>query len=1576
MNNEMCGCGTEEKTSSAKGIVKINYKEDFELVVELLAGDKPYQLGDEDFRIDFIVMASRYTVGRTGGVCERCSVDGNKIRCFMDAHGLPPGELRAEVKVNTPDPNYAHGKRLNVAIAEGVVLLVKDNTRFDGAVIKAAISMMLIDAYDLAKAHGYKGTIDEYYATFTEIGHLKENIKGTLDEMTKVEKQRANAETERAKAETERQRKQDSLNTAEDERVKYEQQRQNNEGKREQAELNRFTAENYRASAEVERLNAEQQRNSTEQARQTAESLRANDERSRVGSEIGRTKAEDRRTQAEKQRQTDEELRKQAETKRVNAEEKRMSSEKERSTTFSSMQENINSKIKDVNAATSDLKSIIGMDKGVFANIDVLQTAYPSPQVGFSAKVGTEIPYAIYVCEKAGTWKDSGAKYTPTTQIPTIEQTIGDSETSVMSQKAVTEALTTLDASIEGKRYKDFSACLVALDASLSTIEKQHIRKVICMLEDGTSCEMNRISQKWTTDVALWKRVVVASYDLKKEKVLSEADMQQVNVQYYFTGKYANGKSFLFDCQGYKIAKILGKNDEKITYRFLSDFDNCVGGDTIQYAKQGTVSGNIAAGILTDVKIPSDAKYLWFENKKLPQSVVLKGSKVENFDSLSKRIDNIASASSSDNDAFNSAVRQIYIGDLTKSELNAYKSIKLYDRVLDYTYQGYKDSDGNIYRPDEVFADDMGNTWLASSLVNVAKTSMTEGAMMSDLTTPVFFMSRYLSDSFKLTTEDGEIWDGPRNTKHTNKKIIFKTKDGLYYQPSGRVKYNSAEVYEDVYWNVYTDHIVTSEGGKKNWYSGNGIKVEATEYYNFLTGFEIGKVGKTYTRYYFVSEKSLSNDRKSLNKKIVSDGDFLIDFSDQSDELMSAGVLEIENITFERNVFTRPVNIDKYVSLVGRGYADNHDRGNFRSNGYVMGAVFENSGYYLTKMLPVKALSEINAYANFQGFFYDKNKNPLKIFNAEHTSNVRLFVPADAAYFQVGFQKSLEGRYVHWWKRNTPNSVLQSQLSRYGNITRYSYKNEGYKEVRAQTYSYNYAIVLYSSEVIDSNNIVASVECISDAEYHPIVDDFRKPIKAYSLAIPDNCKLIVVHALNNVYPKVHLFKDAPKENVRNFAKYDEAYLLHQIKDSKFQKSVTIDVAGKYYSIANLKRLIDNMAAAKLNNLMLHFSNNRGTRILLDDMKISIRGGDYDLSKGVGLGYNDIGHWSDGYDKVYTQTEIDELFEYAKSKGITIQPSMQSPGKLWPMLQQFPQFRSAKVDVVNFQSQWALDFVYGIFETYAKYFGSKGCRYFNLCTDEVNMKINDDTVVKFADYVNHVANITVTYGMSPMMYNDNIGYKGLDRPHINKGIFVEYWNTRALTNSKTLQELGYQMMSNNSGPCYWTAGYAEGVKTPEMLENLSIHGWSNDYEANIKFDNPHGIFYCIWSDACDIYGWDEGTGIIDATAPFIAKYGEALKGITNEINPQMTVKPISGTTVQGGFMGYVDISLPLNAHFKSLTSGSVAGMPVQSVTNISCSFDKKGRMYGGNIRVWFLNTSDEQANITTDSDVVLNYIERC
>ena len=199
------------KTPGATGLVRINYKEDFELVVELLADGKPYPLGDEDFRIDFTVMASRYSVGREGGACERCAVvGGNKVRCFMDGHGLPPGKLRAEVRVNAPDANYADGKRLSVAVAEGDVELVDGNTRLDGATVRASLPIFLVDAYQLAKERGYKGAMDEYYATFTDISALLAKAR----DMAKAERERQEAETARQEAETAREAEADKARAA------------------------------------------------------------------------------------------------------------------------------------------------------------------------------------------------------------------------------------------------------------------------------------------------------------------------------------------------------------------------------------------------------------------------------------------------------------------------------------------------------------------------------------------------------------------------------------------------------------------------------------------------------------------------------------------------------------------------------------------------------------------------------------------------------------------------------------------------------------------------------------------------------------------------------------------------------------------------------------------------------------------------------------------------------------------------------------------------------------------------------------------------------------------------------------------------------------------------------------------------------------------------------------------------------------------------------------------------------------------------------------------------------------------
>ena len=49
--------------------------------------------------------------------------------------------------------------------------------------------------------------------------------------------------------------------------------------------------------------------------------------------------------------------------------------------------------------------------RGLFQTAADLNIAYPSPEVGDWALVGDDTPFAVYVCETAGTWTDSGGEY-------------------------------------------------------------------------------------------------------------------------------------------------------------------------------------------------------------------------------------------------------------------------------------------------------------------------------------------------------------------------------------------------------------------------------------------------------------------------------------------------------------------------------------------------------------------------------------------------------------------------------------------------------------------------------------------------------------------------------------------------------------------------------------------------------------------------------------------------------------------------------------------------------------------------------------------------------------------------------------------------------------------------------------------------------------------------------------------------------------------------------------------------------------------------------------------------------------
>jgi hypothetical protein len=79
--------------------------------------------------------------------------------------------------------------------------------------------------------------------------------------------------------------------------------------------------------------------------------------------------------------------------------------------TIGGMVDNINTNFQLTKEMLERIQLSKDNSRGLFTTAAALQTAYPSPEVGDWAIVGSTSPFDIYICSTAGTWADSGNDY-------------------------------------------------------------------------------------------------------------------------------------------------------------------------------------------------------------------------------------------------------------------------------------------------------------------------------------------------------------------------------------------------------------------------------------------------------------------------------------------------------------------------------------------------------------------------------------------------------------------------------------------------------------------------------------------------------------------------------------------------------------------------------------------------------------------------------------------------------------------------------------------------------------------------------------------------------------------------------------------------------------------------------------------------------------------------------------------------------------------------------------------------------------------------------------------------------------
>ena len=338
-------------------------------------------------------------------------------------------------------------------------------------------------------------------------------------------------------------------------------------------------------------------------------------------------------------------------------------------------------------------------------------------------------------------------------------------------------------------------------------------------------------------------------------------------------------------------------------------------------------------------------------------------------------------------------------------------------------------------------------------------------------------------------------------------------------------------------------------------------------------------------------------------------------------------------------------------------------------------------------------------------------------------------------------------------------------------------------------------------------------------------------------------------------------------------------------DDGFYKVVHLDAGRKYFTSDEIKTLIDNAAAAGYNQLELYLSDNEGFRFALNDMEITTEDDTYDLSDALSEG-----EWLD-------QTEMSDLIDYAKERGVEIVPCINTPGHMRAILDAFQEFRySGSNTSIDLTNPKAVAFALAIVEKYAAYFAGEGCDFFNIGADEY---ANDMDTMGFAglywnggyenfvNYLNAAAQVVINEGMTPRAFNDGIYYNDDTRFEVNPAIQVCYWSNGwpgyEVASATKISEAGHQMI-NTHGDYYWVLGNSNAQCDAEKAKTF-------DYESFMgsTISNPEGAMFCIW---CDSPNADSAESVIADTAGVLKAFGSTLPQDTYE---GTTVYPVNPDT---------------------------------------------------------------------------------
>lgn len=186
-------------------------------------------------------------------------------------------------------------------------------------------------------------------------------------------------------------------------------------------------------------------------------------------------------------------------------------------------------------------------------------------------------------------------------------------------------------------------------------------------------------------------------------------------------------------------------------------------------------------------------------------------------------------------------------------------------------------------------------------------------------------------------------------------------------------------------------------------------------------------------------------------------------------------------------------------------------------------------------------------------------------------------------------------------------------------------------------------------------------------------------------------------------------QDSPEEIATNSA------------SSEFIRIFHLDCGRKYFSVAEIEGIIDQLAENHFTHIQLAFGNN-GFRFLLDNMSVTANGTTYsseEVTSAITSGNRTYSSEKNTASTMLSQDDMDTIIAYAKKKNISVIPMLNTPGHMDALVSAMKTLgiRSSTGSEMSITSESELAFIKALQQKYITYFADNGSERYNFAADE-------------------------------------------------------------------------------------------------------------------------------------------------------------------------------------------------------------------------------------------------------------------